>query len=164
MFVIVVAVAENNVIGDNNQLIWHLPADLQFFKKITMGKPIVMGRKTFDSIGRALPGRRNIVITRDKNFFKSGIETFHSVEQVVDTLGDQQEVMIIGGSEIYRQFLPFVSRLFLTRVHERFSGDTFFPELNSAEWKLVSSESHSKDEKNLHDFSFECYDRITINS
>ena len=160
MFAIVVALAENNVIGDNNQLIWHLPADLQFFKKITMGKPIVMGRKTFLSIGKPLPGRRNIVITRDKNFSISGLEIFHSVEEVLVSFDAQQEVMIIGGAEIYRQFLPFVSRLYITRVHEKFSGDTFFPQFDYSEWKLISSEFHAKDQKNIYDFTFEFYERI----
>jgi dihydrofolate reductase len=160
MFAIVVALAENNVIGDNNQLIWHLPADLQFFKKITMGKPIVMGRKTFFSIGKPLPGRRNIVITRDKNFSISGLEIFHSVEEVLTSFDAQQEVMIIGGAEIYRQFLPFVSRLYITRVHEKFSGDTFFPQFDYSEWKLISSEFHAKDQKNIYDFTFEFYERI----
>lgn len=160
MFAIVVALAENNVIGDNNQLIWHLPADLQFFKKITMGKPIVMGRKTFLSIGKPLPGRSNIVITRDKNFSISGLEIFHSVEEVLASFDTQQEVMIIGGAEIYRQFLPSVSRLYITRVHEKFSGDTFFPQFDYSEWKLISSEFHAKDEKNIYDFTFEFYERI----
>ena len=160
MFAIVVALAENNVIGDNNQLIWHLPADLQFFKKITMGKPIVMGRKTFLSIGKPLPGRSNIVISRDKNFSISGLEIFHSVEEVLASFDTQQEVMIIGGAEIYRQFLPSVSRLYITRVHEKFSGDTFFPQFDYSEWKLISSEFHAKDQKNIYDFTFEFYERI----
>jgi dihydrofolate reductase len=159
MFSLIVAIAENNVIGNQNKLIWHLPADLKFFRTITMGHPIVMGRKTFESIGKALPGRRNIVISRDKNFSFTGVEVFNDVQSVTQLFSREEEVMIIGGAEIYRMFLPHCNRMYLTRVHQEFEGDTFFPPLDLNEWTLESEDFHTRDEKNPFDYSFLIYDR-----
>jgi dihydrofolate reductase len=155
----VVAIAENGVIGNDNKLLWHLPADLKFFKQTTMGHPIIMGRKTFDSIGRVLPGRRNIVITRNKDFKKEGVDVFHSVEELMKNVNTNEELMVIGGAEIYRLFFLTCDRLYITWVHHKFEGDTFFPEFNLEEWKEISSEKHLKDEKNAFDYTFAIYDK-----
>lgn len=158
---VVVAAAENGVIGNDNKLIWHLPADLKRFKELTLGFPIIMGRKTFESIGRALPGRRNIVITRDKNFTVEGVERVHSPEMALTVCGDEERVSIIGGGEIYRHFMPLAHELFITRVHENFEGDTYFPEPGE-DWELFGSEAFEPDEKNKHAFTLLSYRRKRV--
>lgn len=160
MLSIIVAIAENGVIGNENKLIWRLPADLKFFKETTMGHPMIMGRKTFDSIGKALPGRRSLVITRNKKFSAEGVEVFSSPEEVLKAVSPGEEAFVIGGAEIYRLLLPYCDKLIITRVHHTFEGDTFFPQIDYAEWKLLSSEQHSKDEKNAYDYTFEIYKRL----
>lgn len=157
----VVAAAENGVIGNDNKLIWHLPADLKRFKELTLGFPIIMGRKTFESIGRALPGRRNIVITRDKNFSVEGVERVHSPEEAITICAQEERVSIIGGGEIYRYFMPLAHELFITRVHEHFEGDTYFPELGE-DWELSDSEAFAPDEKNKHAFTLLTYRRKRV--
>lgn len=157
---IVVAMAANRVIGRDNQLPWHLPADLQHFKQTTMGKPILMGRKTWESIGRPLPGRTNIVITRDENYEAPGCVVVHSIEAALQTAEQQDEVMIIGGAEFYRQVLPRTDRIYLTRINEDFEGDTLFPELDSSEWQEVERVDCDADEKNPHSYSFIELDRV----
>ena len=159
MISLVVAVAENNVIGNENKLIWHLPADLAFFKRTTMGKTIVMGRKTFQSIGRALPGRKNVVISRDKNFSFENVEVLFDTNEVL-LRSKSEDIMVIGGAEIYKIFISVADRIYLTKVHHSFEGDTYFPDLNTNEWKKVSEEPHFKDEKNTFDYSFIVLERM----
>lgn len=153
---LVVAASENNVIGKDNTLIWHLPADLKRFKEVTLGAPIIMGRKTFESIGRPLPGRRNIVITRDASYYKDGIETVASPDEAIQVCAQEERVSIIGGGEIYKMFLDMANEVYLTRVHTHFEGDTYFPQLGS-EWEKVSQEDYTPDEKNKFPFSFILY-------
>lgn len=156
---LIVAHSKNQVIGKNNQLPWHLPADLQYFKKITLGKSIVMGRKTFDSIGKALPGRRNIVISRDKNKHVDDVEFFYSIDAALTAVKNEKEIMIIGGETVYQQFLPHADCIYATVVDVVLAGDAFFPALNENEWTLVSEESHTPDEKNRCGYTFCVYKR-----
>jgi len=158
---IVVAMDANGVIGRDNELPWHLPADLQHFKKTTMGKPILMGRKTWESIGRPLPGRTNIVITRDSDYQADGCVVVNSIDAAMAAAAEQDEVMVIGGAEFYRQVLPRADTLYLTRIHASFDGDTVFPELNAADWREVERSDQSADEKNPHDYSFIRLERVT---
>lgn len=157
---LIVAIDSNGVIGSDNGLPWHLPADLQHFKRTTMGKPILMGRKTWESLGRPLPGRTNIVITRDSGYQAAGCVVVNSIDAALQAAGEQDEVMVIGGAEFYRQVLPRADTLYLTRIHETFSGDTFFPELNEADWREVERSDQAADEKNPHDYSFIRLDRV----
>ena len=159
MISIIVAASANNVIGAKGDLPWHLSDDLKRFKAVTMGKPIVMGRKTWESIGRALPGRRNIVITRRHDFAADGCDVVHSVDEAMSAAGDVDEIMVIGGSQVYEIFLPAAQRLYLTRVHADVEGDAFFPAVDEDEWQLVSEEIHSADERNEFDCSFRIYER-----
>ncbi|MCA1030387.1 dihydrofolate reductase [Bacillus timonensis] len=158
MISLIVAMDQNNLIGQDNDLPWKLPADLAYFKKITMGKSIVMGRKTYNSIGRPLPGRHNIVLTKTHDMNVFGCEVMHSVDEVLhhsEQLGN--EVFIIGGAEIFNQFLPFTDKLYITHIEERFSGDTYFPKVNMEEWELISREKGPKDNKNPYDYFFAVY-------
>jgi len=157
---IIVAMDANGVIGRDNELPWHLPADLQHFKKTTMGKPILMGRKTYESIGRPLPGRTNIVITRDSRYQAAGCVVVNSIDAAMDAAGEQDEIMVIGGAEFYRQVLPRTKTVYLTRIHATFDGDTVFPELNEADWCEVERSDQAADEKNPHDYSFIRLDRV----
>lgn len=157
---IVVAAGINNAIGKDNKLLWHLPDDLKFFKQVTMGHPIVMGRATFESVGRPLPGRRNIILSRDNSLNIPGCEVLHAAEEVFKLLENEKEIMIVGGDEIYRLFLPFTQRIFLTRVFCSPDADRFFPELSSEEWKQTESNHHEKDEKHPYAFTFETWERI----
>jgi dihydrofolate reductase len=151
---IVVAMDENRLIGKDNKLPWHLPADLAYFKKITMGKSIVMGRKTYDSIGRPLPNRRNIVISRNSKTLITGCEVLSSIDEVLLITKDEDEVMIIGGASLCEQLLPQVSRLYITKIEGKFDGDVYFPEYDEAEWRQVSCESHLPDDSNQHAHHF----------
>ena len=151
---ILVAASDNGVIGANNKLPWHLPADLKRFKELTMGHPIIMGRKTFESIGKPLPGRTNIVVTRQKEFQACGCMTVHSLEDALLYCEDAQEAFIVGGAEIYRQALPFADRIYLTRVHRNFDGDTFLFDLDPATWKETSRQDFPADSKNPNPYSF----------
>ncbi|HAJ91173.1 MAG TPA: type 3 dihydrofolate reductase [Gammaproteobacteria bacterium] len=157
---IVVAMDTKGVIGRDNGLPWHLPADLQHFKRTTMGKPILMGRKTHESIGRPLPGRTNIVITRDSGYRADGCVVVHSIESALEAAGAQDEIMVIGGAEFYRQVLPRTDTIYLTRIHESFDGDTCFPDLDDADWREVERSDHTADGKNPHDYSFIRLDRM----
>jgi dihydrofolate reductase len=156
---IIVAASANNVIGAQGDLPWHLSDDLRRFKAVTMGKPIVMGRKTWESIGRALPGRQNIVITRRQGFVADGCDVVHSVDEAMRVAGNVDEIMVIGGSEVYEVFLPAAQRLYLTRVHADVDGDAFFRAVEEDEWQLVSEETRSADERNEFDYSFRIYER-----
>jgi dihydrofolate reductase len=153
MLNIIVAVAHHNVIGMAGKMPWHLPAELQYFKRITMGKPIIMGRKTFDSIGRALPGRRNIVVTRNQHWQHDGVETAHSLEAAITMLGDS-DAFVIGGATLYQEALMHATTIYLTRIDAAVEGDTFFPDLPSVMWQIVSSEHRAADEKNAFDVDF----------
>lgn len=150
---IIVAMATNNGIGKNNQLLWHIPADLKHFKQITSGHTVIMGRKTYDSIGKPLPNRRNIVITRQPLSI-NGCEVMNSVQEALENCTDNEEVFIIGGAEIYRQTLPLVNTLYLTLVHQDFEADTHFPQIKADEWQEISRENHQPDEKNKFSYSF----------
>ena len=158
---IAVAIGENYAIGKNNQLLWHMPADLKFFKQTTSGHTVVMGRKTFDSVGRPLPNRRNIVITRDTELKIEGVEVVNSLEEALTiTSTEEKPVFIVGGAEIYKQALPKTQTIYLTTIHHAFDADTFFPQIDRKEWKVISSESHNADEKNKYDYTFEVLERI----
>jgi dihydrofolate reductase len=143
---LIVAASENNVIGAGGKLPWRLPADLKRFKAITMGKPIVMGRLTWESIGRALPGRHNIVISRQRGVVAEDCTVAESPDAAIDAAGEVPEIMVIGGGHIYAEFLPRAGRIYLTRVHMNVDGDAFFPEIDTAEWQTVASDSHEADE------------------
>lgn len=150
----VAAVGANFELGKGNDLLWHLPEDFKFFKKVTMGAPIVMGRKTFESIGKPLPGRKNIVLTRDDSWKHEGVEVYPSIDSFIDAMDKSVEHFIIGGAEIYKQFLPVLSTLYLTHVNASFSdADAFFPEIKKENWSVETLLTKAKDEK--HDFSFE---------
>jgi dihydrofolate reductase len=159
MISIIVAASANNVIGAEGDLPWRLSDDLKRFKAITMGKPIVMGRKTWDSIGRPLPGRQNIVITRQAGFVAEGCDVVTSADEAIAVTAGADEVMVIGGSQVYSLFLPNAERLYLTRVHAEVAGDTFFPQINESQWRLVNDEAHSADDRNAFDYSFRTYER-----
>lgn len=152
--VLVAAVAENGIIGRNGTMPWHLPADLAHFKRLTLGHPIVMGRRTFEAVGRPLPGRRNIVVTRNPDFAASGVETAASLEQALALAGDAPQVMVIGGGELYRAALPLARRIHLTRVHARPDGDTRFPELDTSEWRETERRTRPTDADNSYALSF----------
>ncbi|AOH55342.1 dihydrofolate reductase [Peribacillus muralis] len=155
MISLIVAMDENRVIGNNNQLPWHLPADLQYFKKVTLGHPIVMGRKTFESIGRVLPGRENVIVTRNEDFQALDCVVLHDILNI-KTYADKREdeVFVIGGAEIFKEVLPFADRLYITEIHETFEGDTFFPAIDENEWQKVSSIEGIVDEKNRFAHNF----------
>jgi dihydrofolate reductase len=156
----IVAHANNRIIGKNNDMPWHLPADLAYFKKTTLGKPIIMGRKTYESIGRPLPGRQNIVISRDENYQANGVDSATSVEQALALAGNVEEVMVIGGGAIYSHCLPFANRLYITHIKATIDGDTQFPEYDvENDWQLTKSEQCSADEKNNYELNFCVYER-----
>jgi dihydrofolate reductase len=156
---LIVAMDENRLIGARNQLPWHLPADLALFKRTTMGKPIVMGRKTFESIGRPLPGRRNIVITRDSAFQAPGCQICHGIDAALAICDAGDEVMLIGGASLYQQTLALASCMYITRIHHRFSGDTWFPEFSADSWSIEEKQDFAADENNPYPFSFVKYVR-----
>ncbi len=160
MISLIVAVSANHVIGTRGELPWRLPDDLGRFKEITMGKPIVMGRKTWDSIGRPLPGRQNIVITRQKGFEAEGCEVVGSVAEAMTAAGNAAEVMVIGGSQVYALFMPVADVLYLTRVHAEVDGDAFFPVIHAADWLLIDEEHRAADDRNEHAFSFQRFERV----
>lgn len=157
----IVAAAENNAIGKDNKLPWHLPDDLKHFKNTTKGHHIIMGRKTFESNGRPLPKRTNVIITRDKNFTAEGCIIAHSLEEALEIAENDQESFIIGGGTIYKKAMPFADRIYLTRVHTEIEGDTFFPEIDQKEWEVKSREYHQKDEKHNYPFSIIVLERIS---
>ncbi|KPJ67701.1 MAG: hypothetical protein AMJ43_03440 [Coxiella sp. DG_40] len=156
---IIAGMADDRLIGVDNRLPWHLSADLRRFKAITMGKPIVMGRKTHESIGKPLPGRRNIVISRDEDFKSAGCEVYHSLQEAFEALKESEEVMIIGGAEIYKQTLPLANKMYLTFIHHHFEGDKYFPKWNAEEWREVEHADYPADEKNPYPYSFVTLER-----
>ena len=162
---IIVATSLNNAIGKNNQLLWHLPADLKFFKTTTMGCPVIMGRKTFQSIGRALPGRTNVVVTRDENFNADnqfGIIVVSSIDEALVKLHVEKEVFIIGGGEIYNQTIGMADTIYRTVVNTEIDGDVYFSDINSDAFNLVWEEKHEADEKNKYDYTYQKFERIGL--
>lgn len=151
---LVVAMAEDRVIGLDNKMPWHLSADLKYFKKITMGKPIIMGRKTCESIGRTLPGRRNIVISRDPGFSQKGFDVFNDPAVALADCRQQAEVMVIGGAQLYKALLPQADYLYITYIHARFPGDTFFPEFEQKQWQEIKRIDVENDEHVEFSYSF----------
>lgn len=162
---LIAAVAENGVVGKNNALPWHLPADLKYFKRKTLGKPIVMGRKTFESIGRPLPGRTNIVVSRNKSYAPEGVEVVDSLESSLLLAADiaatdgQEDLMVIGGAAIYAAALPLAECLYITEVHGEVAGDAYFPEVDWREWREVSRQRNPAPEPGGYDFSFVVFHR-----
>ena len=161
MVTIVVAMAKNNAIGKDNQLLWHLPSDLKHFKELTSGHPIIMGRKTFESIGKPLPNRTNIVISRKKDWFQEGILIVGSIKEAVKFAKKiDEEVFVIGGGNIYEQTIDLADKLEVTLVDAELGADTFFPKINEKVWQKTNEEYHQKDEKNEFDFCFQTFERI----
>lgn len=160
MISLIAAMSKNRVIGNNNSLIWKLPADMKRFKEITTGKIVIMGRKTYESIGRPLPNRRNIIITRNDSYSVDGCEVVNSLEKAIE-LCNGSDVMIIGGGDIYTQSLLLADKIHLTIIHEDFHGDTYFPEIGD-EWVKVGREDHEPDEKNQHRYSFIDYEKYNF--
>ena len=158
---LLVAAAENNVIGKDNQLPWHLPKDLKFFKNLTWGMPVVMGRKTFESFNKPLAGRRNIVISRQPEWHREGVVVVNNLSAALEAAKetDAKEVFVIGGGQVFREIFPEAGRIYLTRVHAEVDGDIFFPELNSGQWQLEKSMYMPKDNRHAFDFTFEQWDR-----
>jgi len=156
---LIVAVADNGVIGRDNALPWHLPDDLKRFKRLTLGKPVVMGRKTWESIGRPLPGRHNIVVTRDPNYRRDGITVVHDADAALAAAGPAPEIMVIGGSALFRTLLARAARVHLTRVHGNIEGDVVWPALDEGEWSLVEREVHAADERHAWPMTFEVWEK-----
>lgn len=168
MISLIAAIGKNNELGKGNTLLWHLPADLKHFKEITTLHPVIMGRKTFESIGHPLPNRRNIVITRNLNYKKDlpaeagGVEFVYSLNEALDLFGDQnEEIFIIGGGELYKQTMPIADKLYITRIDaENKDADTFFPEIIPVVWNEVSRIEHERDEKNIFPYTFSIYEKF----
>lgn len=162
---LIVAQSQNRVIGRNNALPWYLPEDLKYFKAVTLGKVIIMGRKTYESIGRPLPGRTNIVVSRDPDYKREGIQVVRSLPQAIEQAraisasSGAEEALVIGGAELYAQALPLVQRLYLTQVHQSVEGDAFFPELDESQWRQVSRQDFEAVAPNPHNYSFVVFDR-----
>lgn len=161
---LVAAVANNHVIGGANRLLWHLPADLKHFKELTMGHPMIMGRKTYESIGKALPGRRTIVVTRQQGFHAPDCEVAHSLPQAFSLIDSKDTVFVVGGSDIYAQtiHLPQTKRLYITRIFAVFEGDAFFPDVDPVQWQLIERNTRKADEKNPYDMCFLVYKRKPV--
>lgn len=159
----IVAMAENNAIGKDNDLPWRLPDDLKFFKRTTSGKPVMMGRKTFESLGKPLVNRLNIVISSKKDLkLPEGVLLYHNIEDAIERMKQEgsEEAFVIGGGKIYEQTMPMLNRIYITRVHTTIDdAHTFFPELNKSNWELTWKEDHPKDERHAHDFTFQQWDR-----
>ncbi len=154
---LIAAMDKNRLIGKNNELPWHLPADLMHFKTVTMAKPILMGRKTYDSIGRPLPGRTNIVLTRSNDVHIDGVTVVNSLDEAISSVPEVEELMVIGGSSIYELVLPKAERLYITFVEGEFEGDAWFPEFDEAEWEIIDEKARAADEKNTHACRFVTY-------
>ena len=156
----IVAMAKNRVIGAKGKIPWHLPNELQLFKQVTMGHHIIMGRKTHESIGRLLPGRTTVIVTRQPDYAVPGARIAHTLEQAVALCAGDSEIFIIGGGELYRAAMPMADRLYLTVVDAEPDGDTQMPALNPADWQLQSTKQYSRDERHAHDYRFEVHDRV----
>jgi dihydrofolate reductase len=159
MISIIAAISKNRVIGNKNKLPWKLPADMQHFVSITKGKPVIMGRKTFESLGKPLPNRINIVLTSDKNYHQDGCVVVHDINGALNAAKEHGEVMVIGGAAIYEQFLPLAGRMYLTLIEGEFEGDAFFPHFNASEWFELESQQHKADPNNPYDYTFVTLER-----
>jgi dihydrofolate reductase len=160
MRILIAATSQNNALGKDNKIIWHLPDDFKRFKELTSGHHIIMGRKTFESFPKPLPNRIHVVITRQKNYNPEGCIVVNSIEEAYEICPKNEDVFLIGGAEIYKLGLPFTDKIELTYINETFEADAFFPEIDFSEWKLTKEEFHSKDEKHAHDFSFQTYIKL----
>jgi dihydrofolate reductase len=158
MISIIVCMSQNKVIGINNKLPWKLPEDMAYFKKTTVGKSVLMGRKTYDSIGKALKDRENYILTKNKDYISNDSIVIHDIKEI----SGKEDLFIIGGSEIYKQTLAIADRLYITKINHNFEGDTYFPDFNLGEWEEVSNEKGIKDEKNPYDYDFIIYQRKSI--
>ncbi len=157
---IIAAIGTNNELGKDNQLLWNLPEDMKHFRETTRGHTVIMGRKTFESIGRPLPNRRNIVITRDTTYTHPGIEVVHSLKEAYDLIGaTDEEVFIIGGAQLYSEAILRADKLYITHVDGSFEADTFFPEISCEDWERVTTESHMRDNEHAHDYTFTIYQK-----
>lgn len=156
---LIAAVANNNIIGSENKLIWHMPADLKHFKECTMGHTMIMGRKTFESIGKPLKGRRTIILTSKEGYDAEGADVVHSIKDAIKLVKGEKDVFVAGGSEIYRQFIDlfYTRRLLITRIYANFDGDAFFPEINPEKWDMIDNQDHEPDEKNKYPYAFQVY-------
>ena len=163
MISLIAAIGKNNELGKNNTLVWSMPTDLKYFREKTSGHPVIMGRKTFESIvariGKPLPGRRNIIITRNTDYKPSGTEIVHSLKDAVSLVKAESEAFIIGGAEIYKDAIPFADRIYLTQVETEIEGDAYFPDVTIDKWDLKRAVSNKKDAKNEHDYTFLIYER-----
>lgn len=157
MIIQIAAAAENNALGKDNKLVWHLPDDFKRFKQITTGHHIILGRKTFESFPKPLPNRTHVIITRNKNYFAEGCVIVNSIEEALKIVPKDQDTFIIGGAEIYKQSIHLTDKIELTRVHTTCEADAFFPEIDPKEWNLIFEEFHAKDEKHNFDFTFLTY-------
>ena len=156
---LIVAMDKNRVIGKENDIPWRIPKDWEYVKNTTSGHPIILGRKNFESIGRALPNRRNIILTSDKDLNFEGCEIVHSIDDVFELCKNEEEIFIFGGEQIYNMFLPYVEKMYITKIYYEFEGDTFFPEVNFDEWKEVSVEKGVMNDKNPYNYYFHVYER-----
>ena len=156
MIALIAAIDQHRVMGQGNSLPWHLPADLKHFKKITMGKPVIMGRRTFESIGRPLSGRMNIILSKQPHFHTddSDVRICHTLHEALCNLQDMTEIMVIGGAEVFKQALPIASKMYLTILEHAFQGDVFFPEWDQKQWTIVSKEAHVSEDKHAYPYSF----------
>lgn len=157
MIIMIAAVAENNALGKDNELVWHLPNDFKRFKSLTTNHHIIMGRKTFESFPKPLPNRVHIVITRQKDYNPEGCIVVDSIEKAIAACPENEDSYVIGGGEIYNLALPYTDIIEITKVHHTFEADAFFPKINKSEWQLVESEENFKDEKHLYDYTYETY-------
>ena len=160
MRILIAATSQNNALGKDNKIIWHLPDDFKRFKELTSGHYIIMGRKTFESFPKPLPNRTHVVITRQKNYNPEGCIVVNSIEEAFEICPKNEDIFLIGGAEIYKLGLPFTDKIELTYINETFEADAFFPEIDFSEWKLTNEEFHPKDEKHAHDFSFRSFIRL----
>jgi len=153
------AMDRNGLIGNNNKMPWRLPGEMAYFRQTTMGHPVIMGRLTYESIGNPLVGRTNVVLTRNSNFVSEGCTVVHSIEDVLEKYTGQQ-IFVIGGAQIYRQFLPYANRLYVTKIDHAFAGDEYFPAVDWSQWRLVSEEAGPMDERNPYPYFFQRYELI----
>ena len=160
---LILAMGKNRVIGRDNKLPWYMPADLAHFKMTTMGKPILMGRKTWESIGKALPGRLNIVLTGRAGYYADGATVVNSIDDAISLCGSADELMVIGGAGVYQAFLPSAQKIYLTLIDAEFDGDTFFPDLDEQEWCEEAREDHAADDRNPYEYSFRLLAKVAGN-
>lgn len=159
MIIMIAAVAENNALGKNNELVWHLPNDFKRFKALTTNHYIIMGRKTFESFPKPLPNRTHVIITRQKDYKPEGCIVVDSIEKAIAVCPENEDCYVIGGGEIYNLALPYADIIEITKVHHTFEADAFFPKISKSEWQLVEAETNIKDEKHLYDYTYETYIR-----